>query len=211
MKLWHCKHTRSLRPLWALEEMGLNYELTLLSFPPRFKQREFLDDNSLGTVPYFTDGEISMTESSAICHYLAQRYNKTEFSIAVDHPEYGDYLNWLYHSDATLTFPQTLHLRYSKMEPEERRQPQVAQDYRAWFHARLKRLDAHIKGRNFLNDNRFTIADIAVGYALHLGQLNGFANDYSPQISDYLARLVERPAFKRANEIGLKGNANVSL
>ncbi len=202
MKLWHCKHSRSLRPLWALEEMGLNYELELLPFPPRIRQREFLEDNPLGTVPYFVDGEISMTESSAICHYLSQKYNQLKLSVAVDHSEYGDHLNWLYHSDATLTFPQTLCLRYSKMEPQERRQPQIVDDYRIWFHARLKRLDAHMIKRKFLNDDRFTIADIAIGYALYLGKLNGFSAQYSLQVSDYLDRLLERPAFKRANEIG---------
>ena len=119
----------------------------------------------------------------------------------MEHSEYGDYLNWLYHSDATLTFPQTLHLRYTQMEPEERCQPQVAEDYRKWFHARLRRLDAHIKDREFLNDKRFTIADIAIGYALYLGKLNGFAGDYSPQVLAYLERLMNRPAFKKANEI----------
>ena len=35
MKLWHCAGARSLRPLWALEEMGLDYELEVLPFPPR--------------------------------------------------------------------------------------------------------------------------------------------------------------------------------
>ena len=66
MKLWHCKNSRSLRPLWALEEMGLEYELEVLPFPPRFFKKEFLNDNVLGTVPYFSDGDITMTESSAI-------------------------------------------------------------------------------------------------------------------------------------------------
>ncbi len=201
MKLWHCKDSRSLRPLWALEEMGLTYELEVLPFPPRFLKKEFLDENVLGTVPFFSDGGTTMTESSAICHYLAQRYQKVHFTVDVSHCEYGDYLNWLYHSDATLTFPQTLFLRYEKMEPEERKQPQVASDYRKWFHARLRRLDKHMESREFLNDDRFTIADIAVGYALYLGELNGFSIDYSPQVQRYLGRLKRRPAFVRANEI----------
>ncbi|WP_353413885.1 glutathione S-transferase family protein [Arenicella sp. 4NH20-0111] len=201
MKLWHCKDSRSLRPLWALEEMGLTYELEVLPFPPRFLKKEFLDENVLGTVPFFSDAGTTMTESSAICHYLAQRYQKTHFTVDVSHCEYGDYLNWLYHSDATLTFPQTLFLRYEKMEPEERKQPQVASDYRKWFHARLRRLDKHMESREFLNDDRFTIADIAVGYALYLGELNGFSIDYSPQVQRYLRRLKRRPAFVRANEI----------
>jgi glutathione S-transferase len=195
MKLWHCHNARSLRPLWALEEMQLDYQLEVLPFPPRFFKKEFLSDNVLGTVPYFTDADTSMTESSGICQYLVDRYHKDQFAIAVDHPEYGDYLNWLHQSDATLTFPQTLFLRYSKLEPEARRQPQVAEDYRKWFLARLRRLDAHINDKQYLCDGRFTIADIAVGYALYLGKLQGLSVDYSPHISGYLDGLMQRPAF----------------
>lgn len=200
MKLWHCENSRSLRVLWALEEMALDYDLVVLPFPPRLRQKEFLQENALGTVPYFVDGDINMTESSGICHYLAERYQQSEFVIAVDHPEYGDYINWLYQSDATLTFPQALYLRYTHMEPRERKQPQVAEDYRKWFHARLRRLNTHMQSREFLNDERFTIADIAIGYALFLGKINGLDADYTPQVSDYLARLVSRPAFIKATQ-----------
>jgi len=195
IKLWHCHNARSLRPLWALEEMGLEYELELLPFPPRFFKKGFLGENILGTVPFFRDGDTTMTESTGICQYLADRYQKSELTISVDHSEYGDYLNWLHQSDATLTFPQTIFLRYAKLESEERRQPQVAEDYRKWFLARLRRLDAHIDGKQFLCDRRFTIADIAVGYALFLGKLQGFSVDYSPQVNRYLESLMKRPAF----------------
>lgn len=67
--LWHCHNSRSLRALWALEEMGMDYDLVELPFPPRVFQKDFLSINSLGTVPYFVDGETHMTESSGICHY----------------------------------------------------------------------------------------------------------------------------------------------
>jgi len=62
MKLWHCHNARSLRPLWAMEEMGLEYELEVLPFPPRYFKKEFLDENVLGTVPFFKDGQTTMTE-----------------------------------------------------------------------------------------------------------------------------------------------------
>ena len=201
IQLWHCHNARSLRPLWALEEMEITYELHALPFPPRFLKKEFLDINVLGTVPYMTDGESRMTESSAICQYLATRYGKTDFIIEQNHSEYADFLNWLHHSDATLTFPQTVYLRYAIMEPEERRQPTVADDYRKWFLARLRMLDQHMKDREYLCDSRFTVADIAIGYALFLGHSLGFSCDYSKSTKEYLDRLVQRPAFIRS--IGL--------
>lgn len=204
IKLWHCYNARSLRPLWALEEMGLDYELEMLPFPPRFLKKDYLGINVLGTVPFFTDGETEMTESTGICHYLVERYAQYDFGLKSDHAEYGDYLNWLYHSDATLTFPQTIFFRYTMLEPEERRLPQAAEDYRKWFIARLRRLDAHILNREYLCDNRFTIADIAVGFALYLGEILKLDADYTPQVKDYLARLKERPAFKKIQTIGVE-------
>ncbi|MEX1667299.1 glutathione S-transferase family protein [Zhongshania guokunii] len=201
-KLWHCYTSRSLRALWALEEMSIDYELETLPFPPRMFAREFLELNSLGTVPYFVDGDTHMTESSAIGLYLVERYQRYDFGLKADHPEYGDYLNWLFHSDATLTFPQTLVLRYSQLEPPERRQPQVVEDYYKWFLARLKRLNSHIVGREFLCDERFTVADIAVVFALYLGDGLGLSQFYEPQVLDYYQRMSARPAFQKVEPIG---------
>jgi glutathione S-transferase len=186
-----------------MEEMGIDYDVVMLPFPPRFLHKEYLDTNVLGTVPFFKCGDTEMTESTGICHYLVDRFGGDEFRIPPDHPEYGDYLNWLYHSDATLTFPQTIVLRYRELEPEERRLPQAVEDYSRWYIARLRRLDAHIADRDYLCDNRFTIADIAIGYALYLGKLQRLDGEYTPQVRrDYLARLIARPAFRRAVAIG---------
>ena len=77
MKLWHCHNARSLRPLWALEEMGLKYELELMPFPPRFLHEGYKDVNVLGTVPYFEDGTAKMTESTGICHSWWRSTNST--------------------------------------------------------------------------------------------------------------------------------------
>ena len=206
MKLWHCNNARSLRPLWALEEMGLDYELIVMPFPPRVFQREYLKVNVLGTIPYFEDGEHYLTESSGICHYLAEKYGP-EFGLRPDHPEYGPYINWLFHSDATLTFPQTLVLRYTRLEPEERRQPTVAADYRKWYLARLRMLDAVIEDREFLCDNRFTMADIAIAYALFLGESLDIHVDYKPQTRDYLERMKAREGFRKGQEAQAKAEA----
>ena len=196
---WH--GARSLRPLWALEEMGLEYELEILPFPPRVFNRDYLDVNKLGTVPFFVDGETEMTESAGICQYLVDRYEQYEFGLRPEHPEYGAYLNWLHHSDATLTFPQTIAMRYYYLEPTPEKQG-VADDYAKWFIARLRRLNEHLETHDYLVDNRFTIADIAVHYALYLGRVLKLDERYPPQTADYLQRLMERPAFKRADATG---------
>jgi len=201
MKLWHCSGARSLRPLWALEEMALEYEVEILPFPPRMFEREYLKVNSLGTVPYFVDGDTEMTESTGICQYLVDRYQRYDFGLQPSHPEYGAYLNWLHHSDATLTFPQTIAMRYYFLEPTPEKQA-VADDYSKWYISRLRRLDRHLESHEYLVDNRFTIADIAIGYALYLGRSLKLDGQYKPQTAAYLQRLMDRPGFKRADEQG---------
>ena len=202
MELWHCKDSRSLRALWTLEELGLDYKLHLLDFPPRASNPEYLEKNPLGTVPWLVDGETRMSESSAICHYLARRHGTGTLAVTPESPVYGDWLNWLYHSDATLTFPQTLILRYGRFEPKERRQAQVVEDYTQWYLARLKLVNARLEEAEYLCAGRFTAADIAVGYALYLGKVIGLAQHYKPQTAAYLERLMARPAFQRANAHG---------
>ena len=197
MKLWHCHDARSLRALWALEEMNLEYDLEVMPFPPRFLHEGYLDINVLGTVPYFVDGDAHMTESTAICHYLIGKYKKYEFGLRPDHAQYGQYLNWLYHSDATLTFPQTLFLRYTRLEPDETK-AEVGNDYRKWYLARLRMLNNRVMDHEFLVADQFTIADIACGYALLLGENLGINENYKPQTLDYLARLKSREGFQRA-------------
>ena len=197
MKLWHCNNARSLRALWTLEEMGLDYDLEVMPFPPRFLHEGYLDLNVLGTVPYFEDGTAHMTESTAICHYLVEKYQQYDFGLRPDHPEYGNYLNWLYHSDATLTFPQTIFLRYTRLEPDESKAV-VGTDYRKWYLARLRMLNARVADHEFLVADKFTIADIACGYALFLGESLDIAADYKPQTAEYLERLKARDGFQRA-------------
>jgi glutathione S-transferase len=201
MKLFHCYNSRSLRPLWCLEEMGLDYELEIMPFPPRFEREGYLDINPLGTVPAFTDGGITLTESTGICQYLVQKYGPTPLAVTPDEPEYGDFLNWLYRSDATFTFPLALILRYTKLEPEERMNPQVVEDYTIWFLSRIRAVEAALDGKEFLVADRFTIADIAVGYALHFGMRLGLSERYKPNTTRYLQALLQRPAFQRTQDI----------
>lgn len=202
MKLYHCRDARSLRPLWALEEMGLAYEPVLLPFPPRVRAKTYMAENPLGTVPLLVDGAVRMTESSAICLYLTQRYAGPPLALTPDEPDYPTFLNWLFFSDATLTFPQTLVLRYRVFEPPERRNERVAADYEKWFFGRLRAVEIALDGREWLCAGRFTIADICIAYALHLADVRaGLGHGLPERVRAYLDRARARPAFARARAI----------
>jgi glutathione S-transferase len=196
--LYHCASARSFRPLWALEELRLPYELKMLPFPPRVLQRSYLEQNPLGTIPLLVEGDTRLTESAAICQYLAQRHSPRALNVEPDEADYGFYLNYLHQGEATLTFPQTLVLRYTRLEPPERRQPQVAEDYAKWFLARLRGAELRLAGREFLCAGRFTAADISVGYALMLAQSLQLDARFPPAVAAYWHRLQQQGSFQRA-------------
>ena len=198
--LYHCAAARSFRPLWTLEELGLPYELKMLPFPPRVFAKEYLGINPLGTIPLLLDGETRMTESAGIAQYLVSRYGPTPLAVDVDEPDYGAFINWLHFGEATLTFPQTLVLRYTQLEREERRSPQVATDYAKWFFGRLRAVEAAAAKSDTLCAGRFTAADISVGYALLLAQRIGLSKDFGPAVAAYWQRLQARDGFRRAVE-----------
>ena len=118
---------RSFRPLWMLEELGLTYDLKMLPFPPRVFAKEYMavEPARHGAIldrrrnPDDRNRPPSVTIS-------APATVPTPLVVGVEEAAYGAFLNWMYFSDATLTFPQTLVLRYGRLEPEERRSPQVA-------------------------------------------------------------------------------------
>jgi glutathione S-transferase len=198
LTLYHCHDARSFRPLWTLEEMGLQYELKVLPFPPRALAPDYLSVNPLGTVPTFFDESMRMTESAAICQYLVTRYGPTPLAVDSSEPDFGPYLNWLYFGEATLTFPQTIVLRYSILEPEPRRSQQVAGDYTQWFLSRLRAVDAVVAKQPTLCAGRFTVADISVGFALMLAEFLGLNAKFSPAVAAYWQSLREREGFRRA-------------
>jgi glutathione S-transferase len=199
--LHHCVSARSFRPLWTLEELGAPYELRMLPFPPRVLARPYLDINPLGTVPLLEDGDTRMTESAAMCQYLSVRCdpdNRSGLQVRADEAAYGAWLNWLHHGEATLTFPQTLVLRYRYFEPPERRLPQAADDYARWFLSRLRGIEAVLANNDWLCAGRFTAADVSVGYALLLASHIGLVPRFPPGVAAYWDRLQQRDGYQRA-------------
>ena len=181
IKIYGTENSRAVRPIWTAEEMGLEYELIMMPFPPRVFMKEYLDINILGTIPYMIDGDIKMTESVAISQYLVEKYGPTDLQVKPDEKDYPSYLNWLFHSDATLTFPQTVVLRYKLQEPGVA--DAAVDGYSRWFVSRLKLLEKTLEDREYLCSDRFTIADICVSYAINLAEALEIEQAFKPNIN----------------------------
>ena len=197
LKLYHCRDARSFRALWALEELGLPYELVTMPFPPRALVEGYREINPLGTIPALLAGGQLMTESAAIPHFLATRYGPSELAVAPQEPAYASYLNFLHMGEATLTFPQTVHLRYTRLEPPERRVAQAAEDYALWFGSRLRNA-MPLMGPDYVCAGRFTMADVSVGYAVMLALDVGLEAQVPEEMLAYFERLSLREGFRRA-------------
>ncbi len=194
--LFHGHGTRSLRVAWLLAEMDVPYRTTLVAFPPRLKQPEFLATNPAGSLPFFVDGPVSMTESVAICLYLVETYGPTPLAVSPAEPSYADYLQFCFYGEATLTQPLGSILRYRHLEPQERRQPQIVEDARALFQRRLKPVETAISQTGYAAAGRFTVADISLGYALAFAARLGETALLTPAIQAYADRLQNRPAYQ---------------
>lgn len=196
--LYHCPDARSLRCLWAAEEAGVEIDLRVLKFPPRAFEPDYRAVNPLMTIPGWIENGHLMTESAAICERIAE---STPLELRRDEADYWDYRNWLHRSDATLTFPLAIMIRYTRVEPEERRLAQAVDDYKAFFGGRAKSIEAALSdGREWLVAGRFTIADIVIGYAAFLATTLDADDVLGVRTHAWLARCMARKGFVRARE-----------
>lgn len=195
--LYTCAGSRGLRATWAAMEAGVDIDLKLLPFPPRFAAPEYLEENPLGTVPLLVHGESRMTESCAIAHYLAVIGGAVALIVQPGEEDYAEYLDFTYHADATLTFPQTVFLRFARFEADKG-MGDAGHAYAKWFGKRLIKAEQRLAEREYLCGDRFTVADICVGYALFLAKRIGLEGYVPPLLMDYLERLCAREGFQRA-------------
>ena len=199
MRIFHAPRTRSVRVLWMLEEMGADYEVVKPGFPPT--DPEFLAANPTATLPLFLDGDVRLTESIAILQYLAARHGPTDLAVKPDEAGFPDYLQFLEVGEASLATPLTVMVRTRFMAPESQKSNWTFESCAAVFADRVRLVADQLKGHDFMAGDRFTAADISVGYALGFGEGLRLADSYAPAVADYWRRLQERPAYQRAKAL----------
>ena len=195
--LYTCAGSRGLRATWAAQEAGVDIDLRILPFPPRHLAPEYLDINPLGTVPMLVDGDCQMTESCAIAHYFATRSGYTDLAIAPGEADYAHYCDYTYHADATITFPQTVYMRFAIFE-KHKGWAEAGEAYAKWFEKRLVKIEQRLATREYLCADRFTAADICIGYALILAKSVGLDDRVPDSLKTYRDRLTAREAYKQA-------------
>lgn len=198
--LYHAPNARSLRVLWTLEELGAKADVKTLPFPPREKEPDYLKVNPTGAIPAMVDGDRVMTESLAICEYLAAKHGSS-LLVAPGEPERVPFLEWLWYGESTLMTPLSRMARVSSLPVKGEAIDVVLADARESLLVRLKSLEQRLEGRDFLVAGRLTLADISVGYPLHLLAVFGIDVPLGTRTAAYRERLRTRPAFIRAAAI----------
>lgn len=192
--------TRATRVVWALEEIGADYCYHLVDLRKGEGQSsDFLKLNPFGKVPLLRDGELLLTESAAICTYLADQNPQTDLVPTTGTAERGQYDAWCYFVLTELEQPLwTIHKHLFVYPKEKRIKPML--DVAAWeFQRAVDVLVKKLGNRNYLVDDNVTMADILLTHTLIWARVYKLNFDH-PQLENYLKRISERPALARAKE-----------
>ena len=194
MKLYWAPRTRSARALWMLEEAGLEYELELVDIrnPDRDDNADFRAASPMGKVPALADGEVRMSESAAICLYLADRYCPGRLAPAIDDPQRGKFLYWLMYTPAVVE--PAMSEKFNKVEPARTRS--------GWgdFELMIETLEEGLRGKEWILGDTFTAADVMLGSSAVFLRMFGMLPD-SDVLNAYADRCLARPAYQEALQI----------
>ena len=196
--LHHIRNSRSMRVLWLMEEMGLDFELQSMS-GAALKSPDYLAFNPLGTVPMLEleEGQ-RLLESGAILQFLLSKHPPSSFETAKDDPSFASYLQWFHFAEGSLTPWVLQFMTNTKLKPKEMRNEAAAIEARGRVQALLDYVGATLDTRDHMAGAHFTAADIMVGHTLHVASLFGLLDQAPKSVSAYLARMAARPAFGRA-------------
>ena len=199
IKLYGITQSRAFRPLWLLEELGLEYEQVGLDY--RGKALEAADYRAInpnGRIPTLVDGDLVLWESMAIDLYLARKYG-TEAGLWPRTVE-GEALawQWSFWVMTEIEHPLLTVLMHSRVLPEAKRDAARASRNRGVLQAPFGVLDEALRDRDYLVEGRFTVADLNVAAVLSWCKPARVPLDAFPNLGAWLARCLARPARKRA-------------
>jgi glutathione S-transferase len=184
-------NTRDLRVLWALEEMGLPYEIVGMDHPKHdLDTPEYRALNPFGQIPAIDDDGVVVTESGAILLYLARKTGKL---MPHDLADEAQVLRW---SVAALNTIEVPMLSLWCVDLNEGKGTKASQALRHWSELRLKQLDDWLANRQFIATNEFTVADLLMAHVLGIGANQNLVTPYSNVVA-FRERCLERPAWKR--------------
>lgn len=197
--LHHAHETRSMRTLWLLLELGVEFHLAVYPFDKTLRTDGFRLLHPAGRVPALEiDGEV-MIESGAICEYLCERFPESGLGRVPGDLDRADWLVWVHFAETISQHASMLTLQYEGLRPAEQRCSLTVdletRRLQNCFQAVENRLNGTMEGRATILTSGFTAADIGVAQAIYMGRHFARIDPY-PSLQRWYADVTMRPAFR---------------
>ena len=180
---------------WMLEEVGQPYRTEVLDYATTMKAPAYLAINPMGKVPALRHGGVVVTETAAICAYLADAFPEAKLAPPPGDRRRGPYYRWLFFTAGPVEAAIS-NKALGFVVPRERER---MMGYGRIEHV-MSALEAALSRADYLAGDDFTAADLYVGSALGFGMMFGTIEKRST-FERYWQRLSARPACKRAKEL----------
>ena len=191
---YHNPQSRARMVHVMLEEVGAPYRIVPISFEKNeHKSPEFLALNPMGKLPTITHHGVVVTETGAIIAYLADAFPKAGLAPAIGDPKRGAYFRWLFFGAGCFE-PALLDKMMNRPEVERK----SALGYGSYEDV-LNAMKGTLEKSPYLTGDTLTAADIYLGAQMGWAMMFGAPGLKGEKVfDDYVARVTERPAFKRA-------------
>jgi glutathione S-transferase len=192
IRVFHREHAgRPLRVVWTLEELGRPYDIEVMTYEEG-RSAEHAARHPLARVPVIEDDDGFVFESAAICIHLADLHPAVGLMPPLGTHERALAYQWSIFAPAELEPPLIEAAIFATAQPER------AEKARNRFAAAAEAVGKSLGGDGYLVGGRFTVADVLISSALAFTSRAGFPEVLGPTLTDYVARLQERPAYQAA-------------
>lgn len=201
LKIYHAQFSRSVRIIWACEELGLPYEVEKVSIHGFGEAPPVPGEiHPLQKVPALKDGDVTIFESLAILDYLFARHKDT-LRPSPDSEDFPAYLQWYHFGEATLAPYITMAMGHRVLLPEAHRLEVMAK----WGHREAKKcfevMAEPLSRHDYLLPSGFSAADISCAYVMLLAKFAKIFDDAPEPVAQYFERITERPGWKKATAL----------
>lgn len=197
IRLHHCPQTRSMRSLWLLHELGVEFETVTHAFDKTLRSEAYLRVNPVGRVPALEIGTERIWESGAICEVLCERFPSAGLGRAIDDPERAEWLIWVHFAETIAQHTAALTQQHIALYDDNMRSPIVMKLEAKRLEKCYGALEDRLTGRDYLLDGGFSAADIGVGQSVYMARFFAHIESF-PALNAWFARISERAGYQAA-------------
>ena len=199
--LHHCPQSRSMRSLWLLNELEIDFRVVVHPFDKSLRDPAYLVLSPAGRVPALEINGETMFETGAITQYLCERFSPDHLGRSAGSPDRIDWLIWIHFAETLSQHTAALTQQHVVLRDDAMRSPIVMKLEAArigkCYDAIEARLSTPVENRDYMLTSGFSAADISVGQAVYMSRFFVTLDDH-PQVAAWYARLSERVGFQAA-------------